>query len=226
MAEPFAQQALRALYDAVSGNDGVTIEELRALLDDFRARPMAEADVQAFREGKRPWKKLRDEVLPVEQFLVAAGYAGAKVRFPLDDQPPDAWLIVRDDVPVGIEVTGARARAGIEVAKSFGQGKVVPGFIALPEGAKQKEFDAARSRGRVLHSRKGIEALTDRAITERLEGKDDPKFAGHILVITAPLISSPNRSDEHLRLTHGPKAHGLAFAKVFILGGSRLVQLK
>lgn len=226
---PFTQETLQMLYHAVSAPGGVTVAELHALVGEFSSRPIAEVDLRAYREGRKPWKKLRDEVVPVEHFLSAAYPDDARVRFPLDDQPPDAWVTVDNDHAMGIEVTGALARAGVEVGKSLAEGKPVPGFIALHDDAKQYEFDRARARGRITHSRKGIDAMIDQAITARLAGKDKQKFADQILIVTAPIGSSPHRDLEDLQRSHREKAQALPFAQVFVMDGtrgSRIVRLK
>lgn len=226
---PFTQDSLQALYEAVSARGGVSVAELRQLLAEFGGRPVEKADLQAYREGRKPWKKLRDEILPVGHFLSARYPEDARVRFPLDDQPPDAWVSVDDEDDVGIEVTGALARAGVEVGRSLADRKPVPGFIALQDDAKQHQFDQARARGRTTHSRRGVDTIIDQAITARLAGKDKQKFADQILLITAPISSSPNRDLEDLRAKHAEQAQSLFFAEVFLMDrtrGSPIVRLK
>ena len=139
----------------MSAPSGVTVAELRSLVGAFSTRPIAPADIQAYREGRKPWKKLHDEVVPVEHFLSATYPDDARVRFPLDDQPPDAWLSAHSAPPVGIEVTGALARAAVEIGKSLARGGAVPGFIGLQDDASSAAFAKARSRGRVTSSRRG-----------------------------------------------------------------------
>jgi len=226
---PFTTATLEALYAAISSPDGVTIAELRALVGCFTTRPVADADLQAYREGRKPWKRLREEVVPVEHFLSATYPDDARVRFPLNDQPTDAWLTVDGGTPVGIEVTGALARAGIEVGKSLAGGGAVPGFIALQDDAKKTAFAEARARGRIMHSAKGVDQTIDQAIKARMAGKDKSKFAGQILLITAPIGSSPKRSADDLKAAHLAAATALPFAKVFVADsarGSAIVQLK
>lgn len=228
--EPFTAATLQALYADISAEGGVTVATLRERLTAFSTLPIADADLQAFREGKKPWKKLRDEVVPVEHFLSAEYPDTARVRFPLDDQPPDAWLTPEPGgEPIGIEVTGALARAGIEVAKGMADGKAVPGFIALPDGATNEDYARVRARGRITNARVSVDGLIDNAITSRMTDKDHVKFSGHILLITAPVGSSPNRSIEALAATHAAAAASLPFAEVFVVDrsrGSPIVRLK
>jgi len=228
--ETFTAATLTALYAEISAEGGVTVATLRERLTAFSTLPIAHADMQAFREGKKPWKKLRDEVVPVEHFLSAGYPDSACVCFPLDDQPPDAWLTLGPAAePIGIEVTGALARAGIEVAKSMADQTAVPGFIALPDDATNEDFAQARARGRIMNSRVAVDRLMDDAITSRMSGKDHVKFSGHILLIIAPVGSSPDRSTDALIKAHATAAASLPFAEVFVLDRSRsspIVRLK
>jgi hypothetical protein len=227
---PFDAEALERLYAAISSPDGVTGAELRSHVSAFSTRPIGREGIQAYREGRKPWKKLRDEVVPVEHFLSARYPDDARASFPLDDQPPDAWLMVEDGCEaVGIEVTGALARAGIEVGKSLAERSVVPGFIALQDDAPSAEFARVRKRGRIMHASKGIDRAIDRAIRSRLAAKDDSKFAGYILLIIAPVGSAPDRSATDLQAALGGAAEALPFFEIFVIDGARgspIVQLK
>ena len=207
----------------------MTVAELSHHLATFSSLPIAKADLQAYREGRGIWKKLHDEVVPVGHFLEKRYPHDARVRFPLDDQPPDAWLTIAGEPPVGIEVTAALARANQEVAKSMASGGAVPGHIGLQDNATSMQFAAVRARGRILHSRMGVDAAIDTAIEIRLSAKDQQKFAKQILVITAPLGSSPNRILQDFQTVHGAKAASLPFSEVHLLDPARParhVQLK
>jgi hypothetical protein len=227
--QPFTTQSLECLYARVSAPEGVTVGELRAMVEDFGSRPRAQGDVQAYREGRQPWKKLRDEIVPVEQFLSSRYPDEAHVRLPLNDLPTDAWLTIDEGEPIGIEVTGALSRAGIEIGRTLAEGVPVPGFIGLQDDAKQVEFEKAKARGRVTHSAKGVNETIDRAVEARLAGKNKQKFEGQILLITAPIGSSPNRDETEMQAALGHKAAALPFAEVHVLDRSRkgrMVQLK
>lgn len=226
---PFTGETLDQLYAEVSGPQGVTVARLGALIDAFGTRDRTLEDTQSYREGRKPWKKLRDEIVPVEHFLSSTYPADARVRFPLDDQPPDAWLSVGDAPPVGIEVTGALARASIEVGKSMAGGGAVPGFIGLQDDASSAAFAQARTRRRATNSRAGVERTIDTAIASRMAGKDHAKYAGYILLVTAPTGSSPDRDPQALKQALGEKAKQLPFAEVYVLDTPRRkppIQLK
>ncbi|MBB3473552.1 hypothetical protein [Sphingomonas sp. BK345] len=219
--EPFTAGSLAELYAAVSAEGGVTIDELSTLVDAFSTRPIASADIQAYREGRKPWKKLRDEVVPVEHLLRKRYPEFTQVRFPLDDQPPDAWAWSDGHAAIGIEVTGALARAGTEVAKGLKEQGIGKGFIGLQDGESQARFDAARTRRRVTSSRVGVDSAVDEAIAASMAEKDKEKFAGQVLLIVAPLGSSPNRSQEDVRSAHAAKAVALPFSRVHVADVAR-----
>ena len=116
---PFDAAALQKLEAKLSAPNGVDIAELLSMLEEHFARPRSVADVQAYREGQKPWKKLADEVMPVATYLRHANITG-RIRFPLNDQPPDAWLLETvSQTEVGIEVTRVLARSKIETAKGL-----------------------------------------------------------------------------------------------------------
>ena len=150
-SEPvFDLAALQALEAVLSASEGVDIGEFLATFDEHLARDRSSADVQAYREGRKPWKKLADEVAPVAAFLRHAGSAG-QVRFSLSDQPPDAWIReAGSDAEVGVEVTRVLARSKVETAKSLGDKSVVPGFLGLSDSASPAAYKLAKDRGVVL----------------------------------------------------------------------------
>ena len=125
--------------------------------------------------------------------------------------------------------TARPARYRRSASSAAGEGGAAPGFIALQDDASSAAFAKARSRGRILHSAKGVNRTIDIAISARLAGKDQDKYVGHILLITAPIGSSPNRSAEDLQATLGIDAQALPFAEVHVMDatrGSSIVQLK
>jgi hypothetical protein len=227
--EPFTGESLAAFYATISAPDGVSVTELKSMLADFTERPRSRADTRFYREGGKPWKKLKEEVVPVAVFLGETAPPDARVRFPLDDGPADAWLSVGNDEPIGIEVTGALARARMEVGASLADGKPVPGFIGLQDDATSEAFARVRARGRITSARVSVDKTIDEAILRRLEAKDKAKYAGHILLIDAPLGSSPNRKPADLQAKHGARAAALPFAAVYLLDAARsssIVRLK
>lgn len=216
-AMPFDTAALQALEAALSAPDGVDIEELLATLEEHFARPRSSADVQAFREARKPWKKLADEVVPVAAFFRQTGAAG-RVRFPLNDQPTDAWVRQPgSDCEAGIEVTRVLARSKVETAKSIPEKGVVPGFLGLPDDAPPSAYKQAKDRCRILNSRARIERAIEDSVAERLKGKSDPKFQGQTLLLITPLGSAPDHDWGPLRERLQPAADKTAFDQIFLV---------
>ncbi len=187
----FDATALASLYADVSRPQGVDLDELAARLDRLFTLDRSGTDLQAYREGRKPWKRLREEVVPVTALLVGRGRQG-RVRFPLSDSPPDAWFQPAGRADwIGVEATGALIRSQRELAKDLPNHVVASGFRALPDQAPQKAFDAARARGRLLHSRRGVERSIAEAVATALERKNHPKYQGQILLVNAPLEALP-----------------------------------
>lgn len=227
--ELFDKDSLSILYGRISAADGVTVVELKTLISEMVAGSISEPDLNAYRQGRPPWKKLHDEVVPVMQFLSARYPGVARVRFPLDDQAPDAWLTIDGQTPVGIEVTGALSRSRVEVSKNMAAKGIVPGFIGLQDNATIAEFEAAKQRGRVAHSAAAVNDALEAGIRKQLESKNQTKYEGFILIVTANLQSSPSRTEADWNARLVDQAAGLPFSQVFLVDGTsgkRVFQLK
>lgn len=217
----FDAAALDALNARLSDARGVDVEDLRVLLDDHFEQERLPRDVQAYREGNRPWKKLVDEVVPVAEFLIRSGVTGV-VRFPLDDQPPDAWFRkTEDDSWEGIEVTRALARSKFDIARDLRDQPMGRGFLGLADDAKPAEYDRARKSRRITASGSGVRRDIEAAIKVRIEEKADPKYAGHTLLVAAPLGSGGHHDWEPMRLRLAETARRTAFRRVVILDDVR-----
>lgn len=214
---PFDTAALKALEAALSSAEGMDIGAFLATLDEHFARPRSKADIQAFREGKKPWKKLADEVMPVAAYLRQTNTTG-RIRFPLNDQPPDAWLLkTKSNAEIGIELTRVLARPKRELAKALPERGVGPGFLCLPDDATTDTYRRAVERGRVTNSRKGIEAAIEASIAERLADKSGSKFKGQTLVLVTPLGSAPDHDWEPLKARLQALAAKTAFDRIFLI---------
>jgi hypothetical protein len=217
LPDTFDEARLGTLYAAISAAEGLGAAELVQCLDEAFAMARSSSDVQAYREGKKPWKKLVEEVVPVARFLKWAGLQGS-IRFPLDDQPPDAWFHEAGHTEAtGIEVTRALARSRVELARDVRDAPVGRGFQNLPDHASQKDFDQARARGRITNSRGSIQAAIENSAIDRLRAKVDSKYEGQLLLLLAPLGSAPQHdwAPTCNRLT--PEAEKTFFSKVFLM---------
>lgn len=217
----FDETALGTLAARLSDADGIAVEALRDLLNDHFGQERLPQDLQAYREGKRPWKKLVDEVVPVAEFLIRSGVTGV-VRFPLDNQPPDAWFRKTEDESwESIEVTRALARAKFDIARDLREQPMGRGFLGLADDAKSAEYDSARKTGRITASASGVRRDIEAAIKVRIEEKVDPKYAGHTLLVAAPLGSGGRHDWNPMRLRLTETARRTAFRRVVILDDVR-----
>jgi hypothetical protein len=219
---PFGTADLEALLTKLSAPSGVTVAELQALLADLASRPLSDEHLAALREGKGAWKKLAEEVFPVAAYLSATTAPQTRVRFPLDSEPPDAWLLDENGKPQsGIEVTGALARARAEIAKSLRENKPTAGFLALQDNASSAAFAAARERGRILHSRKHVDQTLIDGIVASLGKKANAQLPDHTLLVVAPLGSSPNLDPDEIRTAVADAVEPLSFASVILIDPRR-----
>ncbi|MGF9565131.1 hypothetical protein AAIH70_16585 [Neorhizobium sp. BT27B] len=72
----FDLMGLTRLYDAVSEPDGVALDVLEALIAEMSESEVSITDLDACRQGRKPWKKLRDEVVPVSHLMRAESTQG------------------------------------------------------------------------------------------------------------------------------------------------------
>lgn len=181
---------LQSLEARLSALDGVTTSELSELLAEAFEGERSAKDVDDYRLGTRPWKKLRDEVSPVSAFLNYRTLEGV-ARFPLDNKVPDAWFTPEGGAPVGIEVTRALGRTDYELAKELVRNGVGRGFIGLQDNAPKADFDHALQRPRAMYTTPQALDTVSTGIQRCLEAKNNSKYAGMWLLVLAPLSNLP-----------------------------------
>lgn len=227
--QPYDVTALANLYSLLKADHGVTAFELRALVGEMSAGQMSVADVNAYRQGRRPWKRLHDEVVPVMHFITKEYPPEVRVRFPLNDGVGDAFVWIEGQPPVGIEVTGALARSEVEVAKNLAEKGVVSGLLGLQDDAPQSLFDEAKQRVRLLHSSAAVAATAETGIRRQLRAKDRQQYEGFILLVRCSLSSSPGMSEGAWRDCLGSEADALPFSQVYLVdaaSGKTIFRLK
>jgi hypothetical protein len=217
--DSFDTYVLNDFYARISAEDGLSVIDFQAELVGLFERPRSECDLNDYRLSKRPWKKLADEITPISRFLRFRGVDSGRVRFPLDNHPPDGWLWQDEgNDRVGIEVTIAQARERLHLAKELVGKGLGRGFIGLPDDAPQTVFDQAMSKKRAMYSPDQALSATKRGIRRCLKRKDKPKFAGFILVIQAHLLSLPREYWETIKDDLYEAAAALPFAAVHVIG--------
>jgi hypothetical protein len=195
------------------------LAEFEQVLAAYFGRPRPKAELADYRAKRGALKKLRDEVVPVlhhTKFVKAKG----DIRFELNSNVPDCWLRNNPDAPPqGLEVTVAQSRAQQRLGQHMNEQKgIVPGYLGLPDDAPEKLFKERLARGRVMYSSDGaLQAIGD-GIKSCLRKKDHPKYAGHDLLIEAPLHSLPKERwsliEDDLRLA----ASTLPFREIHVIG--------
>jgi hypothetical protein len=132
----FRTTALDEFYELISVEGGTGVPEFQANLTALFEQPSSVEDLNDHRLSRSRWKKLADEVAPVSRFLWFQGVESGRIRFPLDNHPPDCWLWREGgDNPDQIEVTVAQARERYHLANELvntGQGR---GFIGISDDA-------------------------------------------------------------------------------------------
>ncbi|CAN7352474.1 hypothetical protein [Rhizobium sp. LjRoot258] len=225
----FGTGELADLYEEVSHPDGVSPQRLREMTSLLVEGTISGENLDRFRRGARPWKRLKEEILPVRD-LISAQYSGVvSVRFPLDSSFPDAWLRFEDGSKLGVEVTGALVRSDVEVGKELASGVPVAALIGLPDAAPQREFTTARQKGRMWHSASHVDSVLIDGVKRALADKDDEKYAGFALLVVAPLRRRPGRSDAEWREMLLQSAEMLPFAEIYLMersGAPRTIRVK
>lgn len=197
----FDTNALNEFYTRISVTNGMSIADFQGILRGLFERSRSGDDLNNYRLSKQPWKKLADEVTPVSRFLQFRGVDSGRIRFPLDNHPPDCWLWkANGGEPLGMEVTIAQATERHHLKKELvdkGRGR---GFIGVSDDAPRVDFNRAMSKQRVMYTTDhALSAIRD-GILRCLSRKNKPKYTGFNLLIEAPLRSLPQERWEAIMI--------------------------
>lgn len=118
-------------------------------------------------------------------------------------------------------MTRALARAKFDIARDLRDQLMGRGFLGLADDAKSAEYDRARKSGRITASASGVRRDIEAAIKVRIEDKADPKYAGHTLLVAAPLGSGGRHDWEPMRLRLAETARRTAFRRIVVLDDVR-----
>lgn len=180
-------QVLQDFYSAAKAPNGIAVADLPAKIRQVCAEASAEAEICKRRTSQDPWKKFIDEICLVSRFLTYRGIVTGHVRFPLNDQAPDAWYSAGDRAePLGIEATIALGEQRYHLMQQLNEHGESPGF--LPENGD--DFNDLRRRAaeeREAYSTPQALATVKAEISKRLRAKNACTYAGFVLVIGAPL---------------------------------------
>ena len=205
-------------------------------LDDFRRRISAWIDIgqfqlefdhllekrnaeefAAYMRSQGPWKAVKEEVAPISDYLRFRGIANGWIRFALGNEVPDCIICADGAEPIGIEVTLCLGKEQHYLGAERAKGRVMPGFLGLQDSASKKRFEEKIRGRRMMHSPAGAMAAIRAGVEACLMRKNNPKFAGHHLVISAPTrILSKERSSS-IQRDLSAFAHTLPFAEVYVV---------
>ena len=188
-------------------------------LAEYFDGPRPGMEVENYRAKRGSTKKLRDEVVPVlhhVKFVQAKG----EIRFQLNSDVPDCWLRDKPDAtPQGLEVTVAQSREQQRLGQLMNETKgIVPGFLGLPDDAPEKLYKERLARGRIMHSSDGALRAVGDGIKSCLRKKNHPKYAGHDLLIEAPLHSLPKERWRLIEDDLRSAASALPFREIHVIG--------
>jgi hypothetical protein len=217
----FDTTALDDLYARVCATEGVGVADLQAQLADLFGRDRSENDLNDYRLSKQPWKKLADEITPVSRFLRIRKINFGRIRFPLNDEPPDAWFWESSDSePIGIEVTIAQGTERFHLAKELVDSGFGRGFIGLPDDAPPADFKRAMSGQRIIYTSEHALSAIRNGISLCLIRKNRPDYEGCILLIQAPLRSLPYDRWDAIKPDLRAAAASLPFREVHVVGNA------
>lgn len=177
-------------------------------------------DIEHYRLGEKPWKKLRDEVSPVSKFLEFNDIGANRIRFPLDNHTPDCWLISSNGDNRGMEVTIERGREKHHLATELNREGMGRGFIGLQDDDQQSEFKHRMSRPRVMYSSEQALEATKQGIMRCLSKKNQPdKYRDiYYLLIQAHLNTLPHERWEAIKEELMSEAKAMPFQEIHVIG--------
>lgn len=212
-------ETLNNFYKEVSTSEGMNIVVFRKRLASLFAGRRTDNDIENYRLGKNPWKKLRDEITPVSRFLKFNAIEADRIRFPLDNHTPDCWIMTRNGEEKGIEVTIERGREKYHLATELNEAGMGRGFIGIQDDSPQTDFDNRMSNPRAMFAPNQALDATKAGILRCLSRKNDQKFSNvFYLLIQAHLIVLPKERWKIIYEELTQAAKNLPFQEVYIIG--------
>lgn len=217
----FDIDALNNFYEDLSSQDGMSVKDFHLRLAALFKDDRSSQDIDDYRLGKNRWKKLRDEITPVSQFLKFNNLGVDKVRFPLDNNTPDCWLLNIKGEDRGIEVTIERGREKYHLTKEMNECGLGRGFIGVQDDAPQTEFDNRMSNPRFMYSSEQALEETRRGILRCLSKKNDQRYSKvFYLLIHAHLTTLPKQRWSAIQQELSQEAASLPFMEIHVIGNA------
>ncbi len=216
----FDIEKLNEYYNNLSAQDGMSVVDFQDRQTTLFALDRNIDDLNDYRLGIKPWKKLRDEITPVSRFLKFYHIEADRIRFPLDNNTPDCWLL-NDSKGLGIEVTIESGREQYYLTKEMIETSIGRGFIGIHDDAPQVDFDNRMSRPRVMYTTDQALDATKRGILRCLSKKNDRKYKKiFYLLIMSRLNSLPKERYGSITEELSQEAKKLPFQEVHIIGNT------
>lgn len=213
---PDPDTPLGVLFKRLSG--WMSLSDFEQALDGYFKGTRSATEIADYRAKRGAVKKLRDEVVPVLHHVKFTKASG-EIRFELNNGVPDCWL--RDNAkvtPQGLEITVAQSREQHLLGQELNEKGIGRGFLGLPDDAPAKAFKERLARPRIMYPTEGALKVIGNGIKSCLGKKSDPKYAGHDLLIEAPLRSLPKERwsliEDDLRLA----ASAMPFREIHVIG--------
>lgn len=215
--QPNPDSSLGRLYDRLSV--WLAIDEFEQALAAYFEGPRSTAELADYRAKRGALKKLRDEVVPVLHHVKFSKTKG-EIRFELNGEVPDCWLRTSPSaVPQGLEVTVAQSREQQRLGRLMNETKeMVPGYLGLPDDAPEALYEKRLKRGRVMFVPDGALATIGNGIKACLARKNHPRYAGHDLLIEAPLHTLPEERWGRIHDELRANASALPFREIHVIG--------
>jgi hypothetical protein len=215
----FDEEALNDFYEKISAPEGMNIDTFKNTLASLFESDRITHEIENYRLGRSPWKKLRDEISPVSSFLSFNEVQADRIRFPLDNHTPDCWLINDKGSNLGIEVTIERGREKYHLATELNRENIGRGFIGAQDDEPQSAFDRRMSSSRVMYAPEQALEATKQGILRCLEKKNQPKYEQvFYLLIQAHLNTLPHNRWDVIKYELIEAAKELPFREIYVIG--------
>jgi hypothetical protein len=178
----FDVETFKKIYADLSALDGISVTDFQNKLETLFAMGRSNDDLNDYRLGRNLWKKLRDEVMPVWNFLKFKNIEMGRIRFPLDNSVPDCWLLNDHSDDFGIEVTIERGREQYHLMKEIIQTGNGRGFIGIQDDAPQNQFDDRMSNSPTAYTSQEILDDTKDGILCCLSKKNNSKYRSFLFI--------------------------------------------
>jgi hypothetical protein len=194
------------------------IPEFEQAMQAYFLGARSKAEIEDYRAKRGVPKKLRDEIAPVLHHLKFAKATG-EVRFELNSSVPDCWLrSAPEATPQGLEVTVAQSREQYHLAIEMNKTGFGRGFVGIADDATPQVVAEKMARPRIMYTTASALERIGYGIKSCLRKKHGPKYAGHDLLIEAPLRTLPKERWGQIYNDLRSEAFNMPFREIHVIG--------